>query len=89
MNVVETIREKVFHLPPKAQEEVLEIVEEIEERYNRSEDPSRSSNSGTNEIYGMWYGREITRDEYFKLDHNERIDFDLANEYANTHEDED
>ncbi len=36
MNVVETIREKVFHLPPKAQEEVLEMVEKIEERYHMS-----------------------------------------------------
>jgi hypothetical protein len=33
MNVVETIRQKVIHLPPKAQEEVLEIIEQIEERY--------------------------------------------------------
>ena len=33
MNVVETIRQKVIHLPPKAQEEVLEIIERIEERY--------------------------------------------------------
>lgn len=32
MNVVETIREKVFHLPPNAQKEVLEMVEQIEER---------------------------------------------------------
>lgn len=34
MSVVETIREKVFHLPPKAQEEVLRQVEQIEERYS-------------------------------------------------------
>jgi len=33
MNISETIQEKVFHLPPEAQEEVLEIVEQIEERY--------------------------------------------------------
>lgn len=37
MNVVETIREKVFHLPPKAQEEVLRQVEQIEERYSDAE----------------------------------------------------
>lgn len=34
MNVVDTIHQKVVHLPPKAQEEVLEIVEQIEERYH-------------------------------------------------------
>ncbi len=33
MNVIETIQQKVLHLPPKAQEEVLEIIEQIEERY--------------------------------------------------------
>jgi len=33
MNVVETIQQKIIHLPPRAQEEVLEIIEQIEERY--------------------------------------------------------
>ncbi len=37
MNVVETIRQKVSHLPPQAQEEVLEIVEQIEERYQAAD----------------------------------------------------
>lgn len=46
MNVVETIREKVFHLPPKAQEEVLRQVEQIEERYHISEDPTGSNGNG-------------------------------------------
>lgn len=41
------------------------------------------------EIFGMWEGREITKEEYLKLDHNERIDFDLGNAYADNHEDED
>ena len=40
MNVAETIREKVFHLPPKAQEEVLRQIEQIEERYHSSEEPA-------------------------------------------------
>lgn len=31
------IREKVFHLPPPAQEEVLREVEEIEQRYRARE----------------------------------------------------
>lgn len=48
MNVVETIREKVFHLPPKAQEEVLRQVEQIEERYHVSEDPGVSNGAGKN-----------------------------------------
>jgi hypothetical protein len=33
MNIVETIQQKVIQLPPQAQNEVLEIVEKIEERY--------------------------------------------------------
>ena len=33
MNIAETIQQKIIHLPPEAQEEVLEIVEQIEERY--------------------------------------------------------
>jgi len=33
MNVAETIQQKIVHLPPKAQEEVLEILEQIEQRY--------------------------------------------------------
>lgn len=33
MNVIETIQQKVVHLPPKAQAEVLEIIKQIKERY--------------------------------------------------------
>jgi len=33
MNVTDTIQQKVIHLPPQAQEEVLRHVEELEERY--------------------------------------------------------
>jgi hypothetical protein len=33
MNVVETIQQKVTQLPPQAQREILEIIEQIEERY--------------------------------------------------------
>ena len=89
MNVVETIREKVFHLPLKAQEEVLEIVEQFEERYQISDGPAiPNGRGGIQEIFGWWAGREITKEEYLKLDHNERIDFDLAKEYCNNHEDE-
>lgn len=33
MNLVEIIQQKVIHLPPQVQEEVLEIIVQIEERY--------------------------------------------------------
>lgn len=38
MNVAETIQQKVYHLPPDAQQEVLEIVEEIGKRYQTKEE---------------------------------------------------
>jgi len=38
MNVAETIQQKVYHLPPAAQQEVLEIVEEIGKRYRTKEE---------------------------------------------------
>ncbi|MGI8545212.1 MAG: hypothetical protein ACR2MD_17270 [Aridibacter sp.] len=37
MNTIETIQEKVYHLPTKAQEEVLEAIEQIEKRYKENE----------------------------------------------------
>jgi len=40
MNITETIQQKVNHLPPPAQEEVLRQVEEIEERYRAHEGSS-------------------------------------------------
>ena len=39
MTIAETISQKVFHLPPKAQEEVLSIVERIEVRYSEDSQP--------------------------------------------------
>ena len=37
MNIAETIQQKIIRLPPKAQEELLEIVEQIEERYQTAD----------------------------------------------------
>ncbi|MFN0280185.1 MAG: hypothetical protein ACKVRN_16530 [Pyrinomonadaceae bacterium] len=48
MNVVETIWEKVFHLPPNAQEEVLRQVEQIAERYLDNGLPVASNGSDGN-----------------------------------------
>ncbi len=83
MNVVETIHEKVFHLPPKAQEEVLRQVEQIEERYHTSEDPVRANGGGIRKLFGsVSLGYATGAD-------NESIDADLGREYMDTHEDED
>lgn len=45
MTTVETINQKVIHLPQKAQEEVLEAVERIEEKYVEPS-PTSEGNSG-------------------------------------------
>ena len=37
MNVVETIQQKVYRLPLQAQREVLEIVEQVENRYQTNQ----------------------------------------------------
>lgn len=83
MNMVETIREKVFHLPPSAQEEVLDIVKRIEERYHTRDDPARSNGSGTiEELFGsVSLGYATGAD-------NASIDADLGREYMNTHEED-
>ncbi len=39
-------------------------------------------------MFGTWEGKEIKEEEYQNLDHNERIDFDLARVYADNHEEE-
>lgn len=43
MNTVETIQQKIVHLPPQAQEEILEIIEQIEERYQAKKPPAEKS----------------------------------------------
>lgn len=74
MSVVETIREKVIHLPPRAQEEVLRHVEQIEERYHNSDEPSANGNGSLRELFGsVSLGRPTGSD-------NESIDADIARE---------
>lgn len=49
----------------------------------RTEEESDADNT---EIFGWWHGREITKAEYLKLEHNEQMDFDLARSYGDTHD---
>ena len=65
-------------------------IELIAEGINGQSAPSGEQAAGSaggahRETIGMWRGREITRAEYKQLDHNERIDFDLACAYADNH----
>ena len=41
--MADTIREKVFHLPPKAQEDALRQIEQIEERYSNEENGANNN----------------------------------------------
>lgn len=43
MNTIETITQKVFHLPLNAQEEVLNAIEEIEKRYATNGDSNNET----------------------------------------------
>ncbi len=51
------------------------------------DDEAPKINDARKEMFGWWQGREISYEEYLQLDHNERIDFDLAKSYADNHED--
>ncbi len=52
MNTVETIQSKLIHLPPKAQEEVLGVIERIEARYRSFRDRDENGNSeGLEDIF--------------------------------------
>lgn len=42
MTVAETIQYKVDHMPPRAQEEVLDAIEEIEIRYRNGSNPTKN-----------------------------------------------
>lgn len=52
MNTVETIHQKILDLPPRAQEEVLEAVELIEDRYGAKE-PAVETNSVQSSLHPL------------------------------------
>lgn len=80
MNVAETIQRKVFHLPLKAQEEILEIVEQFEDRYHPGNETAPNNGGGIRELFGsVSLGYATGAD-------NESIDADLGREYMNSHE---
>lgn len=80
MDVIETIHEKVAHLPLPAQEEVLEAVEQIEGRYLTSGDQNDRANGGIEALFGSISLGFATGTD------NEKIDEDLVREYNDTHD---
>ena len=73
---------------PLGESERLKLVELIVRDISRQPKKAKTK-SGIRKMFGTWQGKEITKEEYQKLDHNERIDFDLGRAYADNHEDED
>ena len=83
----EIYQKTILPLPEKEQ---LKLASLILERVTRNDETENSTDNSKKEvIFGWWQGKEITYEEYLKLDHNERIDFDLAKAYAENHENED
>jgi len=76
-DIQEIYKTTILPLPEKEQ---LKLASLILERVTK--------NGETGAVFGMWEGKEITYEEDLKLDHNERIDFDLARAYADNHENE-
>ncbi len=78
------------HILPMSEKERLKlaalIINDISNKPETNGDKKKSG--GIREMFGTWEGKEITYEEYKNLDHNERIDFDLARAYADNHEDE-
>jgi hypothetical protein len=71
---------------PLAENERLKLIELIV-RDMAHQKPKSENKKGIREMFGRWQGKELTYDEYLQLDHNERIDFDLARSYSDHHED--
>lgn len=85
--IQEIYRENIL---PLGEDERLKLIELIVRDIARSSKKNKGRKSKSiREMFGMWEGKEISYEEYRNLDHNERIDFDLAKAYADNHEDED
>jgi hypothetical protein len=71
MNTIETIQEKIFRLPPAAQKEVLEAVEEIETRYKEN---AASDKMNGGEKHPLTFIAELAKDVGVS-DFSEKHDF--------------
>lgn len=80
-------QQNILPLPDSEQLKLASLI--LERVTNKGETVKPNGNGETHEVFGLWHGKEITKEEYLRLDHNERIDFDLGRAYADNHEDED
>lgn len=88
-NVVQEVyRQQILPLSEKERLKLVELI--VRDISNKPEkNGGEKKTGGIREMFGTWKGTEPSGEEYKNLDHNERIDFDLARAYADNHEDED
>jgi hypothetical protein len=86
-DIREIYQKNILPLPDREKLQIATLI--LEEVTGKAEGKKLKTKGGENrEVFGMWQGKEFTYEEYLQLDHNERIDFDLARAYADNHEDE-
>lgn len=85
--IQEIYQNTILPLPDSEKLQIAALI--LEDVTGKAAGEKVESNGGRGKVFGMWQGKEFTYEDYLKLDHNERIDFDLARAYADNHEDED
>lgn len=88
-DIQEIYQKTISPLPDREKLQIATLILEEVTQKAGSKKRKPESNGGIREMFGTWQGKENTQEEYLKLDHNERIDSDLAKSYADTHENED
>jgi len=88
-DIQEIYQKTISPLPDKEKLQLATLILEEITRKAAGNKQQPTSKGSIREMFGTWQGKEITYEEYLKLDHNERIDFDLAKSYADNHENED
>ncbi|HXG82389.1 MAG TPA: hypothetical protein VNI84_00035 [Pyrinomonadaceae bacterium] len=86
-DVQEIYTKTILPLPDSEKLQIATLI--LEEISGKAAGKKSEAKGEARKIFGMWQGKEFTYEEYLQLDHNERIDFDLARSYADNHEDED
>ena len=73
---------------PLSEEERLKLAEMHRSRHQNARRGGEPHRGSLRSAFGTWQGGPPALIEYDKLDHNEKIDFDLARSYIDTHDDE-
>ena len=85
-DIYDIYQTRILPLPVKEQLKLASLILEKVVKKDESETGEAVENGRV--AFGIWGGREYTYEDYLKLDHNEKIDFDLARAYSDNHEDE-